>query len=49
MESAMTDAEKSQLDAFKEAPRELEPDDDLDRFKERVGKLMKHKPVERPE
>ena len=30
---------KSQLDKFKEAARELECDDDLKRFKERVGKL----------
>ena len=39
----------SQLDKFKEAARQLETDDDPERFKERVGKLVKHKPVEKPE
>ena len=38
--------EQSQLDKFKQAARELETDDDPKRFKERVGKLVKHKPVE---
>ena len=43
----MPDApEPTQLDKFKEAARQLETDDDADRFKERVGKLVKHKPVE---
>ncbi len=36
----------TQADKFKAAARELECDDDADRFKERVGKLVKHKPVE---
>jgi hypothetical protein len=40
---------KSQTDKFREAARELECDDDDTRFKERVGKLVKHKPVEKPE
>lgn len=40
---------KSQLDKFKEAARALETDDDEQRFKERLGKLVKHKPVEKPE
>jgi hypothetical protein len=31
--------EPSQLDKFKQAARELECDDDSDRFKERLGKL----------
>lgn len=31
---------KSQLDKFKEAARELECDDDEQRFKERLGKLV---------
>tara|TARA_R110000868_G_scaffold122877_2_gene325771 strand:+ start:7229 stop:7363 length:135 start_codon:yes stop_codon:yes gene_type:complete len=44
----MTD-EKSQLDKFKEAARDLKTDDDPKRFKERLGKLVKHKPVEKPE
>lgn len=39
----------SQLDKFKQAARELETDDDPERFKERLGKLVKHKPVEKPE
>ena len=33
--------EKSQLDKFKDAARELECDDDVQRFKERLGKLVK--------
>jgi hypothetical protein len=45
----MTDTPKTQTDKFKEAARELECDDDDARFKERVGKLVKHKPVEKPE
>ena len=36
--------QKSQLDKFKEAARELECDDDEQRFKERLGKLVKQKP-----
>jgi len=40
----MTD-EPTQLEKFKQAARELETDDDPERFKERVGKLVKHKPV----
>jgi len=27
--------------------REIEKDDDSERFRERLGKLMKHKPVEK--
>ena len=45
---SMTD-DKSQLDKFKAAARELETDDDHERFKERIAKLVKHKPVEKPE
>ncbi len=42
--------EPTQLDKFKEAARQLETDDDPERFKERLGKLVKHKPVpEKPE
>ena len=37
------------LDKFKQAARELECDDDEERFAERVRKLVKHKPVEKPE
>jgi hypothetical protein len=39
---------KSQLDKFKEAARELECDDDEKRFKERLGKLVKHPPPDTP-
>ncbi len=45
----MTDKEPTQLDKFKQAARELETDDDPERFKERVGKLVKHRPVEKPQ
>ena len=38
------DKEKSQLDKFKDAARELECDDDEQRFKERLGKLVKARP-----
>jgi hypothetical protein len=40
---------ESQLDKFKEAARELETDDDPQHFKERLAKVVKHKPVEKPE
>jgi hypothetical protein len=40
---------KTQAEKFKEAARQLETDDDPERFKERLGKLVKHKPVETPE
>lgn len=46
----MPDQPKPQLDKFKEAARELESDEDEARFKDRLGKLVKHKPVpEKPE
>lgn len=45
----MTDKPQTQLDKFKQAARELETDDDPKRFDERVGKLVKHKPVEKPD
>ena len=35
-------------DEFKQAARELGCDDDPDHFRERLGKLVKHKPVEKP-
>lgn len=41
--------DKSQLDKFKQAARELETDDDPERFRYHVGKLVKHKPAEKPE
>lgn len=39
--------DRSQLDKFKDAARELGTDDDPKRFDERLGKLVKHKPVEK--
>ena len=42
----MTDQKQSQLDKFKQAARALGTDDDPERFRERLGKLVKHKPVE---
>jgi hypothetical protein len=45
----MTNPKQSQLDKFKEAARDLECDDDEKRFDERLKKLVKHKPVEKPE
>ena len=41
----MTKTPETQLDKFKEAARALETDDDPKRFDERLGKLVKHKPV----
>jgi hypothetical protein len=43
----MTD-DRPQLDKFKDAARALDCDDDEQRFRERVRKLVKHKPVEKP-
>ena len=40
----MKEPEKSQLDRFKEAARELETDDDEARFNKRLRKLAKQKP-----
>lgn len=45
----MATPEPTQLDKFKQAARELEADDDPERFKDRLGKLVKHKPVEKSE
>jgi hypothetical protein len=41
--------EPTQSEKFKEAARQLETDDDPERFKERLRKLVKHKPVEKSE
>lgn len=49
MTDATAKAQKSQLDKFKEAARELECDDDEERFKERLKALAKATPVERTE
>ncbi len=44
-----TPSDPPQLDKFKAAARELETDDDEARFDERMKKLVKQKPVEKPE
>ena len=44
MTDASTKAEKSQLDKFRDAARDLECDDDEQRFKDRLGKLAKAVP-----
>lgn len=41
------DDNKSQLDRFKEAARELEADDDEAKFNEKLGKLVKQKPADK--
>lgn len=38
------DKEKTQLDRFKEAAREIGADDDEAKFNEKLGKLVKPKP-----
>lgn len=40
----MSDKTQTQLDKFKDAARELECDDDEQRFKDKLGKLVKPKP-----
>lgn len=45
----MLKPQPSQSDKFKKAARDLECDDDEQRFKDRLKKLVKHKPVEKPE
>ncbi|GAA5081529.1 hypothetical protein N0B44_27760 [Roseibacterium beibuensis] len=45
----MTDAKKSQLDKFKEAARQLETDDDEERFDEKLKRLAKQKPGDKSE
>lgn len=40
----MPTTSKKQLDKFKEAARQLETDDDEERFEERLKKLVKQKP-----
>ena len=42
--------DKSQLDKFKEAARQLETDDDEERFEKKLKNLVKQKPKgEKPE
>lgn len=43
----MNSDKKCQLDKFKEAARELEADDDEERFNEKLKKLAKQKPKDR--
>ena len=43
----MTD-KLTQIDKFKAAARELETDNDPRHFKERIGKLVKTKPMAQP-
>ena len=43
------EAPKTQLEKFKEAARDLQTDDDEARFDERMKKLVKQKPTEKPE
>lgn len=47
-EQIMQKASKSQLERFKEAARKLETDDDEERFNEKLRKLAKQKPDEKP-
>ena len=47
--SASRKNSRSQVDKFKQAARDLECDDDPERFKERLGKLVKQKPGDKPE
>lgn len=49
METCLKMADKKQIDRFKEAARELETDDDEVRFNEKLKKLAKRKPEEKPE
>lgn len=37
--------QQSQIEKFKAAARELETDDDAQRFKDKLAKVAKHKPV----
>ena len=46
--SVVPEPDKSQLDKFKEAARDLETDDEA-RFDERLRKIVKHKSVKKPE
>ncbi len=40
----MTTTKQSQLDKFKEAARQLETDDDDERFEERLKQIVRQKP-----
>ncbi|MCZ0814384.1 hypothetical protein N5A93_19400 [Roseovarius sp. EGI FJ00037] len=43
----MSKDDKTQLDKFKEAARQLETDDDEERFEKKLKKLVKQKPEEK--
>ncbi|WP_197417182.1 MULTISPECIES: hypothetical protein [unclassified Sphingomonas] len=45
----MTEDTRTQRQKFEDRARELETDDDEARFDERLRKIVKHKPVEKPE
>ncbi|NNM76831.1 hypothetical protein HJG53_07965 [Sphingomonas sp. ID1715] len=45
----MSKTPPTQIDKFKEAARQLETDDDPERFSGRLQKIVKNKPVEKPE
>jgi len=45
----LPDQNKTQLDRFKEAARQLETDDDEARFDEKLRKLAKQKPAPVPD
>ncbi|MEO6358945.1 MAG: hypothetical protein ABIO43_00035 [Sphingomicrobium sp.] len=45
----MGKTEHTQSEKFENAARKLECDDEPERFRERVGKLVRHRPVEKPE
>ena len=47
MESCLNTQNKAQLDKFKEAARQLETDDDEERFEQRLKKLVDKKPEEK--
>lgn len=45
----MVSDQKPQVEKFIDAAREIGADDDAARFDERLAKIVKHKPVEKPE
>jgi len=48
-ETGMPEPTQAWTGKFKDSARALECDDDPERFREHLGKLVKHKPVEKPE
>jgi hypothetical protein len=44
----MAETRKTQLEKFKQAARQLETDDDEDRFDERLRRLVTRTPEDRP-